>query len=216
MTVHAALAVAGLAAGAFLATGVDNLLLVTFFLATTRRRKIEVKAAYLASLLLLVGAAYGISHAARFAPGELLRYLGLVPILMGSWNLVQAIRGVRDDAPSDASKSQMGGAEKFLVVLGVMLANGGDSLAVFGSAFADTAVDPALVMSGVILGLGIIMVLLASWLTERPAVTDRLQRWGTWVLPIVLIGVGTVILLDTGFDKFEAPGVGQKNTRASR
>ena len=80
----------------------------------------------------------------------------------------------------------------------ITFANGGDNIGVYVPVFATTDAG------GLITYCMVFLVLVAAWcalgrfFATRPVVARVLARWGHVLLPIVLIGIGMVILVEGG------------------
>ncbi len=122
------LTVVGLAAASFVSTSLDNFTLLLGFYGDERYARGRVLVGYLASTAGMVFLAHGVATAVETAPSHLLGYLGVIPLGLG---LVGVFRLFRPAAPTDEPRG--GEARGFLAVLAVMLANSGDTLAVFVS-----------------------------------------------------------------------------------
>jgi cadmium resistance protein CadD (predicted permease) len=81
-------------------------------------------------------------------------------------------------------------------VAAVTFANGGDNIGVYMPVFAVAGVG------GLLTYVLVFLVLVAAWcvaghfFATRPLVAQGLSRWGHLLLPIVLIGIGLVILIE--------------------
>ena len=83
-------------------------------------------------------------------------------------------------------------------VAGVTLANGGDNIGVYTPVFL--SVEPLAVVAYCIVFLALVAVLvaLAKFVATRPPIAEVLERWEHILFPIVLIGLGIVILVSGG------------------
>ncbi|WP_018332500.1 cadmium resistance transporter [Actinomycetospora chiangmaiensis] len=177
----------------FVATNVDDLLLLSLFFARARRRGAATRIVvgqYLgfgAILALSVAGALG----AELLPHSVIPFLGLVPLALGLRAAWQAWRGDTDDEEVGPT------APGVVAVAGVTLANGGDNLGVYVPVFTTTG------RAGLALYVAVFLVLVGVWcalgrfLATRAPVARALARYGHVVLPVVLIGVGLLILLGT-------------------
>ncbi|HSM05705.1 MAG TPA: cadmium resistance transporter [Longimicrobiales bacterium] len=189
------LTVAALAAASFVATSFDNFTLLLGFFSNPRYSRRRVVLGYLASTACMVLLAYGVSTAVEQAPTRTLGYLGLVPLAFGLHGLYRLRRpGV---GTGDADRVAERG---FVAVFLVMLANSGDTFAVFVSVFADTVEG----LEGWILIAALAMAalygLVARWLVSRERVADAVARVARLALPFLLVLIGLYILADTGTD----------------
>ena len=105
-----------IAAGAYVATNLDNFILLVSMLARYRNYTSNVVAGYFGSLLFLVSVGFWISEAGNIAPVEYLGLLGLVPISIGAVELIQLRRG-RAKVTVAKEKSADGVQRVFMVTL---------------------------------------------------------------------------------------------------
>jgi cadmium resistance protein CadD (predicted permease) len=191
-----AVIIAGLAVATFVSTSVDNLLLLVGFLGSPGFRVRSMVVGYVGAVVLALAAGLAVSYAADFAPNRYASYLGLVPIGMGVARLYGALRH-RGGTDGVAAVPVTRGA---LSVGVVMVANSSDSLAAFVPLFAETREPFTFLIVAVGVGLSLVWCWLARWIASHAAVQKPLQKWGAYVLPIMLILVGAYILTDTGTD----------------
>jgi cadmium resistance protein CadD (predicted permease) len=85
-----------------------------------------------------------------------------------------------------------------LTVAAVTFANGGDNIAVYVPVFTTAGTGGIVVYTVVFLILLAVWCLAALFVATRPLAADALARWGNVVLPVVLIGLGLVILVENG------------------
>ncbi|WP_033437532.1 cadmium resistance transporter [Saccharothrix sp. NRRL B-16314] len=170
------------AVGLFAVTNVDDLLLLALFFARGVPAWRVVLGQYLGFVGILV-VAVAAAGGASLLPPSVLPWLGLLPLALGVKAAWQAWRGGEDDEPV---------ASGALGVAAVTFANGGDNVGVYVPVFATTGVTAYVV---------VFLVLVAVWcaagrfFATRPVVARALSRWGHVVLPVVLIGIGVLILL---------------------
>ena len=83
-------------------------------------------------------------------------------------------------------------------VAGVTFANGGDNIGVYVPVFL--SVDPAAVVAYCVVFLVLVAVLVvaAKFVATRRPIAEVLERWEHILFPIVLIGLGIVILVSGG------------------
>ncbi|MEU4245990.1 cadmium resistance transporter [Amycolatopsis sp. NPDC026612] len=178
----------GRAAAMFAATNVDDLVLLAVFFGQAAGRRGELKVVggqflgFAAILAVSVAGALG----AGLLPDGAVRWLGVLPVLLGIRAAWQAWRQ-DDDEPASA-----GG---LLGIATVCFANGGDNVGVYVPAFAATG-PAGLVGYVVVFLVGVAVWCVAGrFLATRPSVARVLARWGHVVLPAVLITLGVLILV---------------------
>ncbi|MEV7005350.1 cadmium resistance transporter [Streptosporangium sp. NPDC051022] len=189
----------GQAAGLFAVTNVDDILILALFFAqgaghpgATSRIVAGQYLGFLGILLVAVAAGFG----ATFLPEPVIPYLGLLPLALGvkaAWQAWKNHRGGGDDPAEERSN-----APEMLAVAAVTFANGGDNIGVYVPVFANTG------LGGMSIYVLVFLVLVAVWcavgrfFATRPVVAQVLSRWGHVLLPLVLTGIGLLILIEGG------------------
>ena len=200
----------GLGLVTFAATSLDNLLILLGFSADPAYPPRVVRPAYVGSVLLVALAAAGLAALARLAPNRHVGLLGWIPLGMGLFQLVRLARR-RDRAIEAAPRADRALRETLRIrrgraaVAGVTLTASGDSLATFAALFADTSTG---LVPWALLGVGAgatTWSLIAGRLAGRPRVRRLVERVGPALLPLILIGIGLYILLDTPTDVAGGP-----------
>ena len=198
------------AIAAFVATNIDDLLLLALFFsqvnATFRKRHI-VAGQYLGFTALLIASLPGF-FGAFIVPRAWIGFLGLVPIGIGISQLIKReetekqVQAVVDNpgASNPPRRSLFASlvSPQTYSVAAVTFANGGDNIGIYVPLFANS--DFARL--GIILGVFFILVgiwcYLAYQTARRPGVTQFLTRYGDTLVPLVLIGLGVYILVESG------------------
>jgi cadmium resistance protein CadD (predicted permease) len=85
-----------------------------------------------------------------------------------------------------------------LSVAGLTFANGGDNIGVYVSVFATSGHAALVTYCVVFLLLVAVWCALGRFLATRPITARALSRWGHVILPIVLVGIGVLILVEGG------------------
>jgi cadmium resistance protein CadD (predicted permease) len=188
----------GQAAGLFAVTNIDDIVVLALFFARGSGHKGAGRKIALgqflgfAAILVVAGAA---AFGATLLPEEAIPYLGLLPLALGIKAAAQAWRHRHDP---DGEQATAGSGPKSLEVAAVTFANGGDNIGVYVPVFATAGVG------GMSVYVIVFLILLAGWIlagryfATRPAIAKMLSRWGHLVLPVVLIGIGLLILIQGG------------------
>ncbi|MCO8269592.1 cadmium resistance transporter [Actinoplanes sp. TRM 88003] len=189
----------GQAAGLFAVTNIDDILILALFFAqgaghhhTTRNIFAGQYLGFAAILAVAVAAAFG----ATFLPDDAVPYLGLLPLALGIKAAVQAGRH-RNDADDDQPDSSAD-APDILAVAAVTFANGGDNIGVYVPVLATAGTGGMTVYVLVFLALVAVWVAAGRFFATRPVIAQALSRWGHILLPVVLIGIGLLILIGGG------------------
>jgi cadmium resistance protein CadD (predicted permease) len=125
-------------------------------------------------------------------------YLGLVPLALGlraAWKAWKERHEADHDMDEPAADESGPG---ILAVAGVTFANGGDNIGVYVPVFATAAAAGMVVYRVVFLVLVAVWCALGRFFATRPIIARTLSRWGHIVLPVVLIGIGLLILIEGG------------------
>lgn len=188
------------AIGLFAATNIDDIIVLSLFFArgagqrgTTAR---ILAGQYLGFAGILVAAILITIGAGAFLPPVAIPYFGLIPLGIGLWAAWQAWRGDDDDDDDEAKVA--GKKVGVWTVAGVTFANGGDNIGVYTPVFL--SVEPLVVVAYCVIFLALVAVLvaLAKFVATRPPIAEVLERWEDILFPIVLIGLGIVILVSGG------------------
>ncbi|MBE0009656.1 MULTISPECIES: cadmium resistance transporter [unclassified Arthrobacter] len=187
------------AIGLFVATNIDDIIVLSLFFARgagQRGTTARILAGQYLGFAAILGAAVLVSlGAGAFLPPQVIPYFGLIPLFLGLWAAWQAWRGDNDD---DDEAKVSGKNVTMWTVAAVTFANGGDNIGVYVPVFL--SVGPAAVVAycAVFLALVAVLVMLAKFVATRPSIAEILERWEHILFPIVLIGLGVVILVSGG------------------
>ena len=187
------------AVGLFVATNIDDIIVLSLFYARGADRR-GTTAAILAGQYLgfgaILGAAVLVALGARsFLPEEAIPYFGLIPLVLG---LLAAWRAWRDDDDDDDEGKVAGKSVSALTVAAVTFANGGDNIGVYVPVFATVGPAGIVAYCVVFLALVAVLVVAARFVATRKTIAEFLERWEHVLFPLVLIGLGVVILVEGG------------------
>lgn len=191
--------VVGRATGLFAVTNIDDLVVLAVFFGQSRgqtRALRVVVGQYLGFGSILAVAIVG-AFGARLLPEDAIPYLGLLPLFLGLRAAWTAWRE-RSDRGDEVVRSGAPGGPGLLAVTGVTFANGGDNIGVYVPVFAASGVGTLVTYVATFLVLVAGWCAAGYWFARRPMVARALSRWGHLVLPVVLIGIGLVILVQGG------------------
>ncbi|BFU43951.1 cadmium resistance transporter [Krasilnikovia sp. MM14-A1004] len=192
------LGIVGQAVGLFAVTNLDDIVVLALFFArgaggrhTTRTITLGQYLGFAAILVVAVAAAFG----ATFLPERAIPYLGLLPLALG---IKAALHAWRHRGDGEAQVRTAAGGPRVLEVAAVTFANGGDNLGVYVPVFATAGAGGMAVYVTVFLIMVGVWVAAGRFFATRPVIAGALSRWGHIVLPVVLIGIGLLILVEGG------------------
>lgn len=182
------------AAGAFAATNLDDLLVLSVLFLSARTRPVPRLWKIWIGQYIGIGILTGVAAAAALAltpvPVEWVGFLGLVPLVLGCYALIKVSRP-SGDPPKPRSLTVP-------VVVAVTVANGGDNISVYIPLFH--ALGPtASVVTGLTFAVLVAVWCAAGyWLTAHPKVGAFCRRAGNWAIPVVYVALGLTIIVRSG------------------
>ena len=183
-------------AGAFVATNLDNLLLLVALNTRYAGRPLPVVAGYFAAMLVVGALALAIGKLAGNAPVEYLGLLGVVPVAIGAVSLARLFRPAR--ARGMEEPGSVGAA--FATTMTTQLGNGTDTVVTFSILFADSNDAGDFVVALAFCAMPCVFAALAFHGSRHDWLRRLLQGYGQYVTPVILIAVGLYILSNTGLD----------------
>ncbi len=192
---------------AFASTNIDDIFVLMLFygqLSPTFRRRHVVAGQYLGFLALVAISALGY-FGTLVIPREWIGLLGLAPIALGVRKLVRG-REEAGGVPAAAAPAPPLGrpllgalfSPQTYTVAAVTFANGGDNIGIYVPLFARGSGVDLVVTVAVFLLLVAVWCWLAAVLAGHPRVARLLDAYGHRIVPFVLIGLGLLILLESG------------------
>jgi cadmium resistance protein CadD (predicted permease) len=83
-------------------------------------------------------------------------------------------------------------------VIGLTIANGSDNVSAYIPVFRTSSAAGIAVIIVVFVAGVAGYCLASSWFAAHRAMTDAVQRWGQWAIPVVFILIGCYIFYKTG------------------
>lgn len=195
------------AIAAFVATNIDDLLILAVFFTQVNARFSKrqiIFGQYLGFTALILVSLPGF-FGGLIVPRPLIQLLGIIPITIG---IIQLIK--RDTDPEvqlvDDSEAPLPGGllfESFInpqtySVAAVTFANGGDNIGIYLPLFASSDFARlAVILSSFFILVGV-WCYLGYQIARYPTITPLLTRYGKVLVPLILIGLGIYILVDSG------------------
>ena len=190
------LSLVALAIGAFAATNIDNLFVLLAFVAEAHGSKRRVIAGQYAGSLALIAIAIGLAEMLRSLPHGYVGVLGVLPIAVGlakAWARFGPRRASGGDTAEAAQPVQQGSS--WWTVAGVAIANGSDNIAVYVPIYAAHSRVDGVWVSLVFIAMIGIWCAGAIWLVNHPLLGAPIRRYGTALLPFILLVIGVSVIV---------------------
>ena len=190
------LSLLAIAVFAFCVTNLDDLVVLTAFNGHERFQFREILLGqYLGFGVLVALSLIGAIGATRYFT-EHVRWLGLFPLAVGIIWLLQTKNQFEQEVFTHPLAFESGPNSRAGMIAGIGITDGADNIAVYVPLFAILQPQEVVSVVGIFLIAAGVWVFFARWLSERPFLVDRLHRYGDIVVPVVLMGLGIVILAD--------------------
>jgi cadmium resistance transport/sequestration family protein len=188
----------GLAIVLFVSTNVDDLVVLVGFFAHPRFRPRDVVAGQYAGVAILFMVSVAGALLSVVIPKAFIGLLGIFPILIGIMKLLE-LRGDRArTAPAEDFAATSGRHGNIISVALVIVANGGDNIGVYTPSFAVHSGGQVAIIAVVFVVMTALLCMLAHRLVSHPRLGTLLRRYAHIIAPLVLIGLGILIIYDAG------------------
>lgn len=185
------------AAGMFAGTNLDDLIVLTVLFLASRAggvpRPWQIWAGQYAGtgamVLASVVAALGLTAVPEYWSG----LFGLVPLALGAYGLVQAVR-----ARSRGEERPQAVATGLLSITGLTIAGGADNISVYTPVFRTIGIGSTVVTITVFVVGVALWCLAGSWLGSHRRIIDLVESHGQWLIPVVFVALGVFVLADSG------------------
>jgi cadmium resistance protein CadD (predicted permease) len=181
------------AIAAFVATNVDDILILLLFFANRAYRSWQVVLGQYLGMTALIALSLLGAAAAGLIPPRHLGLLGLLPLAIG----LHAFFRPGEEGPDTAVAPAAGSSRRMLIVAAVTIANGGDNLGVYIPMFAARGQVDRIVIVVVFLLLTGVWCLVARGLVDNRRLQAPIQRMGHRIFPWVMIALGLEILVSS-------------------
>lgn len=192
----------GTACSSFIITNIDDIfVLVTFFAEAANSNTLTPLKIVLGQYLgftVIIGISmigYGL---AMVLPAEPIGFLGLLPMLLGSWKLLEIALGVDDDEDEElgdtiAKKSRSASVKSVLKVAAITLMNGGDNIGTYTPLFSQAkGAEIAVYIVTYYIFLGM-LALVAYLIMKQRHILRVAKKYAHFVIPFLYIGLGIFI-----------------------
>jgi cadmium resistance protein CadD (predicted permease) len=190
----------GLVAGSFIATNMDNLLILVMLLGANARRRSAVLLGFLCSTIAVICvSALGVVVEDAIGAG-LIGYLGIVPVLLGFHMLYEAWSDGHAVDEEFGSLTNSTEPKVWWSTFILMFSNSGDSVAVFLPLLAESSRSALLLIVCSYLTMAVLWSGLSYLISGHQGLARRLEHRAEKIVPWIMIAVGIYILMDTATD----------------
>jgi cadmium resistance protein CadD (predicted permease) len=187
--------IVSLAAATFLATNVDNLVLLFAFLANRSFRTRNVIVGYGFGMLAILALSWIAGLLADLIHPHYVGFLGFVPIGLGLKQLYDQF--VRHKASSDPVLVERSKRSQIATVAVADVSHGPDTIILFSVLLVEGDNLSQFAISLTYIVLVFVWCSVGLFLFQRPLLREPIQRYGHRLSPYLLIGIGVYILSDT-------------------
>jgi cadmium resistance protein CadD (predicted permease) len=181
----------------FVATNIDDIFVLLGFFADPKYRARDAIAGQYLGIGALVLFSLMAALIALIIPPVYAGLLGLAPVFIGMKKLI-ALYWEDEEAAAAAPRRQNGLFGKAGAVVAVTVANGGDNIGVYTPLFAvRSGFEIAIIIAVFALMTGV-WCALARWLVHHRYIGAPIRKYGHVLTPIVLIGIGAMVLREAG------------------
>lgn len=123
--------------------------------------------------------------------------LGIVPIILG----IKGAWGQRKDAGANEEEEHIqsaAGRGNVVAVATVTVANGADNISIYTPVLATRSGYDIALIGLVFFAMTLMWIGAAHWLTNHKSLGAPIRRYGHRVVPYILIGLGLLILYESG------------------
>jgi cadmium resistance protein CadD (predicted permease) len=174
------------AVAVFVGTNLDGFVLLTLLFATPGARGRTVVVGQFLGLAILVAISAIAAVGLVVVPTRWVGLLGVIPVVLG----------VRALARRDNTRS-IGSSVTWLGVVGLVVADGADNVAVYTPVFRHLGPAPSVGYVLVFVVLAAVWCVLAAVLARRRTIAVTVERWGHVLVPVVFIVIGVALLVTT-------------------
>lgn len=196
-----------LAIAAYVATNIDNLFVLLAFLAEAGGQRRRVIFGQFAGSLALIAGAILLAALLTQLPTGYVGLLGILPIGVGlskAWTRFRPgntdrEKAARTIAPMStpavaATPTAAAAGSSWWTVACVAVANGSDNIAVYVPLYASHSHSAGMFISLVFVAMIGIWCAGAVWLVEHPLLGAPIRRYGTALLPLILLVIGVSVI----------------------
>ena len=191
------LAILGTAIVVFVSTNIDDLFVLLVFFSDTGVRLRNIVIGQFAGIAALLAISWAASRLSVVIPSTYIGLLGIAPIAIGFHKLLEFRH--KSEAGEELKTHREAGVNGQLIFIALTtVANGGDNIGVYTPLFAVLTAKELAETALVFAIMTALWCYFAHFMVNRPRLGAPIRKWGRLLAPLVLIGLGALILLRTG------------------
>lgn len=186
-----------LAIAGYTATNIDNLFVLLAFLAEAGGGRRRVIAGQCAGSLALIAGSMLLAALLKHLPAGYVGLLGILPIGVGlakAWERFSPRKARQQEARRSVSQPPAARGSSWWMVACVAIANGSDNLAVYVPLYASHSHSEGAFISLVFVAMIGLWCAGAVWLVKHPLLGAPIRRYGTALLPPILVAIGVSVI----------------------
>lgn len=188
----------GLAIALFASTNVDDLFVFLDFFSDPKFRARDIIVGQYAGIATLFGLSVAASLFSLVIPRAYIGLLGIVPIVIGAKRFIELFRETDGKEESLEPRRKVGVYGRTGTVALVTIANGGDNIGIYTPSLAIRSGYEIAVIALLFVVMTALWCYFAHWMVNHPKLGAPIRRYGHRVPPIVLIGLGILIIYQAG------------------
>jgi cadmium resistance protein CadD (predicted permease) len=192
------LALIGIAIVLFASTNVDDVFVLVGFFADKRFHARDTVLGQYIGITALFSASVAASLLSLVTPRAYIGLLGVIPVLLGGKKLFELYqqRDRTKDTLGHHSDANRNGRVTTVALMTV--ANGGDNIGIYTPSFAIRSAREIIVIALVFVVMTALWCFVAHAIVNHPKLGSPIRRYGHRVTPVVLVGLGVLILYQAG------------------
>ena len=191
-------ALLGMAIMLFASTNVDDVFVLIGFFADPNFRARDIVLGQYVGIAALFSVSVAAALLSLVVPRAYVGLLGIVPILIGLKKLLDLYRKHEETEESLEQHPDARGNGRAVSVAIVTMANGGDNIGVYTPSFAIRSASEIAVIALIFVVMTALWCFLAHAMVNHPRLGLPIRRYGHRLAPVVLIGLGVLILYQAG------------------
>jgi cadmium resistance protein CadD (predicted permease) len=197
---------------AFASTNIDDLFLLGLLFSQVDNvitRK-DITIGQFLGVGFLIFVSFLSSFGAILIPSDLIRVLGFLPIIIG----ILKLKTLWSTSIEDSNAVKNVGSMVSIAL--VTAANGGDNVGVYIPLFASYGLENKLLIVTIFFGMIGLWLVIAQKLVSLPALSTKIQKYGKYIIPFVLIAIGLNILFGFDYDSQRIRKLARKHALLER